>query len=48
MAAICKKSDPKKYREVIVKLVHLFEKDCNMEKIDPVFQDYSATEDSIG
>lgn len=48
MANICKKNDNKKYRDVIVKLINLYEKDCNMEKIDPIFQEYSATEDNIG
>ena len=38
MAEICKKTDPKKYREVVVKLINLYEKDLNMEKIDILFQ----------
>ena len=38
MAEITKKSDNKKYREAIVKLVDLYEKDLNMEKIDGVFK----------
>lgn len=38
MANICKKSDSKKYREVVVKLVDLYEKDLNREKIDVIFR----------
>lgn len=41
MADIVKKGDPKKYREVVVKLIDLYEKDLNMEKIDALFQQYS-------
>jgi hypothetical protein len=48
MAEICKKTDNKKYREVVMKLIDLFEKDTNMEKIDLVFQEYSKDEESIG
>lgn len=39
-AALLKKSDPKKYREMVIKLIDIYEKDDNLEKIDPIFQQY--------
>ena len=30
LVTICKKSDPKKYKELVIKLINLYEKDCNM------------------
>ena len=48
MAEITKKSDNKKYREAIVKLVDLYAKDENMEKIDGVFKQYCEKEETIG
>ena len=48
MVEVSKKGDDKKYREGVVKLIDLYERDCNMEKIDRMFEEYTAREETIG
>ena len=48
MLSITKKNDNQKYREAVIKLMDLYEKDLNMEKIDVIFKEYCEVEDNIG
>ena len=38
--SILKKTEPIKYKEQVAKLVKLYEKNENMEKIDAIFKEY--------
>ena len=46
-ADILKQADPKKHKEVLLKLLEVYDKDDNLEKIDPIFQSYVVEEEVI-
>lgn len=47
MLQTLKKTDPIKYRQNLVKLVEMYQKNEDMEKIDKVFKELLETEDVI-
>lgn len=44
MVALQKTTDPVKYMQNLVKLVGLYQKNLDMEKIDPIFNELVLTE----